>query len=109
MQISGKSPWIGIALIAGAAVAMQGCAVAAVATVAAGGGVGYAISQEPGESTASAAPATGDDTTAVPDASGEANAGSPSSEWSESTDTGEPTMLVEPQAPVESVEVQPIQ
>jgi hypothetical protein len=109
MQISGKSPWIGIALIAGAAVLMQGCAVAAVATVAAGGGVGYAISQEPGESTASAAPAEGDDMSNAPGASGEADTGSASTEWTEPTDSLEPTMLVEPQAPVESVEVQPIQ
>ncbi len=109
MQIPGKSAWIGIAMIAGAAVLMQGCAVAAVATVAAGGGVGYAMSKEPGESTASAAPAAGDETTAAPGASGEASVESPSTEWTEPTDSLEPTMLVEPQAPIESVEVQPIE
>ena len=59
----------------------------------AGGGVVYAVSQEPPETTASAAPSA----TGEPDSRGQPVAES------------EPVVLVEPQAPVETVEVQPIQ
>ena len=99
MRNSGKSLRTGLVLIAISAFLMQGCAALAVATVAAGGGVGYALSQNQHETTASAAPDADDEP----------------STWNEPTgatgpsDTGQPTNLVEPQAPVESVEVEPIQ
>ena len=80
-----------------------------VASVAAGGGLAYSFSNEPPETTASAAPPAGSDMTVEPAGAGETAAwGQPAAE-EEPLDLGEPVVLVEPQAPIESVEVQPIQ
>ena len=90
MRTSRKSPRTGLVLIVVSAFLMQGCAAAVVATAVAGGGVVYAVSQEPPETTASAA--TGE-----------------TDPWGQPVAESEPVVLVEPQAPVETVEVQPIQ
>ena len=99
MRTSGKSPRTGLLLIVISAFLMQGCAVAVVAGVAATGGTVYALSQEQPETTASAAPSAA----GQPDPWGQ-----PAAE-SEPPDVGQPVAWVEPQAPVESVEIQPIQ
>ena len=112
MRTSGKIPGTGFLFLALTAFALSGCVAAGVATVAAGGSLGLALGQEEPEETASAAPARGNDTTAAP-----ASAGAPgiSEPWrqpaaaSEPLDLGEPAVLVEPQAPVEEVVVQPIE
>ena len=109
MRTSGKSPRTGLVLIAVSAFLMQGCAAAAVATVAAGGGLGYAFSQEQPKTTASVAPTAGSDMTVAPAAAGEPDPWGQPAAASEPLDMGQPAVLVEPQAPVESVEVQPIQ
>ena len=93
MRTSGKSPRAGLVLIVVSAFLMQGCAAAVVATAVAGGGAVYAVSQEQPETTASAAPS----------AAGE------SDPWGQPVAESEPVVLVEPPAPVETVEVQPIQ
>ena len=99
MRTSGNSYRTGLVLIVVSAFLMQGCAAAVVATAVAGGGIGYAYSQEQPETIASAAPS----------APGEPDPwGQPPVE-SEPSDTGQPVVLVEPLAPIESVEVQPIQ
>jgi hypothetical protein len=99
MRTSGMSFRTGLVLIAVSAFLMQGCAAAVVATAVAGGGMGYVFSQEKPETIASAAPS----------ATGEPESwGQPAAE-SEPSDIGQPVVLVEPQAPIESVEVQPIQ
>ena len=99
MRTSGNSYRTGLVLIAVSALLMQGCAAAVVATAAAGGGMGYAFSQEQPETTASATPSVAGE----PDPWGQ-----PVAE-SEPSDLGQPVVLVEPLAPIESVEVQPIQ
>ncbi len=99
MRTSGKSPRTGLLLIVISAFLMQGCAVAVVAGVAATGGTVYALSQEQPETTASAAPSAADQ----PDPWGQSAA------ESEPSDINQPVAWVEPQAPIESVEVQPIQ
>ncbi len=99
MRTSGKSPWTGLVLIAASAFLMQGCAVAVVAGVAATGGTVYALSQEQPETTASAASS----------AAGESDPWVQPAAESEPPDIGQPVVWVEPQAPVETVEVQPIQ
>jgi hypothetical protein len=81
MRTSSNNYRAGLVLIAVSALLMQGCAAAVVATAAGVGGIGYAYSQEQPETIASAEP----------------------------SDIGQPVVLVEPQAPIESVEVQPIQ
>jgi len=92
-----------------AALLLSGCVAAGVATVAAGGGLGYAYSKEPPETTASAAPAAGrEDLSVKPAAASEPNPGAQPTAAYEPLDMGQPAVLVEPQAPVESVEVQPI-
>jgi hypothetical protein len=88
-----KSPRTGLVLIVVSAFLMQGCAAAVVATAVAGGGMVYAVSQEQPETIASAAPS----------AAGE------SDPWGQPVAESEAVVLVEPQAPVETVEVQPIQ
>ncbi len=93
MRTSGNSYRTGLFLIVVSAFLMQGCAAAVVATAVAGGGMGYAFSQEQPETIASAAPS----------AAGE------SDPWGQPAVESEPVVLVEPQAPIESVEVQPIQ
>ena len=93
MRTSGKSFRTGLVLIAVSAFLMQGCAAAVVATAVAGGGIGYAYSQEQPETIASA----------TPSAAGETDP------WGQPVAESEPVVLVEPQAPVETVEVQPIQ
>jgi hypothetical protein len=108
MQISGRSPGTGLVFVAMAALLMSGCVAAGIATVAAGGGLGYAFSKDKPETTASAAPAAGSDLTVEPAAGGEPDywnrpAASEPSGWRQPTD------LVSPTAPVERVEVQPIQ
>jgi hypothetical protein len=109
MRTFGKSPRTGLVLIAISAFLVQGCAVAVVGGVAAVGGLGYGLSREQPETAASAAPDAGSDKTVAPAAAGEPDTlGQPAAE-SEPEDMGQPAMLVEPQAPVESVEVQPIQ
>ncbi len=91
------------------ALMLSGCVAAGVATVAAGGGLGYALSKEEPKTPASAAPASGNDLTVEPAAAGGLDPwGQPVAE-SEPLDMGQPAVLVEPQAPVEAVEVQPIQ
>ncbi len=99
MRTSGISYRTGLVLIVVSAFLMQGCAAAVVATAVAGGGIGYAYSQEQPETIASAAPSA----TGEPDPWGQPPAESVPS------DIGQPVVLVEPQAPIESVEVQPIQ
>ena len=93
MRTSGKSFRTSLVLIAVSAFLMQGCAAAVVATAVAGGGMGYALSQEQPETIASAAPSA---------------AGEPDP-WGQPAAESEPVVLVEPQAPIESVDVQPIQ
>jgi hypothetical protein len=92
MRAFGKSPRTGLVLIVASAFLMQGCAAAAVATAAAGGGLAYSFSREQPETAAG-----------EPDPSGQATV------ETESLGTDQPVVLVEPQAPIESVEVQPIQ
>ena len=99
MGIIGKSPLTGLAILAVSAFLLQGCAVAVVGAVAGGGAVGYGFSQEKPQNTASAAPA------AVDEADPKAQ---PTPEPA-TTATSEPVMLVEPQAPVDAVEVQTLQ
>ena len=109
MQTSGKIPGTGLLFMAISALMLSGCVAAAVATVAAGGGLGYQLSKEPPETTASAAPAGREDLSVEPAAAGGLDPwGQPVAE-SEPLDMGQPAVLVEPQAPVEAVEVQPIQ
>ena len=109
MQTSGKIPGTGLLFMAISALMLSGCVAAGVATVAAGGGLGYALSKEEPKTTASAAPAGRSDLTVEPAAaSGLDPWGQPVTE-SEPLDMGQPAVLVEPQAPVEAVEVQPIQ
>ena len=92
-----------------ASLALSGCVAAGVATVAAGGGLGYAFSQEQPETTASAAPAGGSHATAEPAATGGLdNRGHPVA-TSEPPQSGQPTDLVNHTAPVEHVEVQSLQ
>ena len=91
-----------------AAIMLSGCVAAGVATVAAGGGLGYALSKEPPETTASAAPAAGSDMTVKPAAAGEPDPWGRPAAHDDSLDMGQPAILVEPQAPVEEVEVQQI-
>ncbi len=93
MRTSGNSYRTGLVLIVVSAFLMQGCAAAVVATAVAGGGIGYAYSQEQPETIASA----------TPSATGETDP------WGQPVAESEPVVLVEPQAPVETVEVQPIQ
>jgi len=91
-----------------AALMLSGCVAAGVATVAAGGGLGVALGKEKPETTASAAPAGGNDLPVQPAAASEPDPwGQPTAE-SEPLDMGQPAILVEPQAPIEAVEVQPI-
>ena len=91
MRTSSNSYRAALVLIAGSALLMQGCAAAVVATAAGVGGLGYAYSQEQSETIASATPSGGPDP------------------WGQPTAVSEPIVLVEPQAPIESVEVQTIQ
>jgi len=91
-----------------AAFMLSGCVAAGVATVAAGGGLGYAMSKEPPEETASAAPAAGHDTSVKPAAAGEPDPWGQPTAQDEPLDLGQPAVLVEPQAPIEEVEVQQI-
>jgi hypothetical protein len=109
MQTSGKIPGTGFLFIAIAALMLSGCVAAGVATVAAGGGLGYALGQEEPETTASAAPAGGSDLTVEPAAAGALDPWGQPVAQSEPLDMGQPAVLVEPQSPVEAVEVQPIQ
>ncbi len=102
MRTSGKIPGTGFLFLALAAFALSGCVAAGVATVAAGGSLGLALGQEEPAETASAAPASagapvGSEPWRQPAAAGEP------------LDLGEPAVLVEPQAPVEEVVVQPIE
>jgi hypothetical protein len=99
MRTSSNSYRAALVLIVGSALLMQGCAAAVVATAAGVGGMGYAISKEQPETIASAAPSAAGE----PDSWGQPAAGS------DSSDIGQPVVLVEPQAPIESVEVQTIQ
>ena len=108
MRNSGKGPVTGLVLVAIAAFGLSGCVAAGVAAVAAGGGLGYQLSKEPPETTASAAPPAGSDMTVEPVATSEPGPWGQPAAQSEPLDLGEPAVLVEPQAPVESVEVQPI-
>jgi len=109
MQTSGKIPGTGLLFMVISALMLSGCVAAGVATVAAGGGLGYALSKEEPKTTASAAPAGRSDLTVEPAAAGGLDPwGQPVAE-SEPLDMGQPAVLVEPQAPVEAVEVQPIQ
>ena len=94
--------------MASAAFVLSGCVAAGVATVAAGGGLGYALSKEPPETTASAAPAAGSDMTVEPAAAGGPDPWGQPAAQDEPLDLGQPAVLVEPQAPVEEVEVQQI-
>lgn len=103
MPISGRSPGTGLLFAAMAALLLSGCVAAGVATVAAGAGLGVAFNKEQPETTASAAPPAGNDLGAPPAAAGQPNA------WGRPAASSEPTVLVEPRAPVEKVEVQPIQ
>ncbi len=91
------------------ALMLSGCVAAGVATVAAGGGLGYALSKEEPETTASAAPAGGNDLMVEPAAASEPDPWGQPAAQGEPLDLGQPAVLVEPQAPVEAVEVQPIQ
>ncbi len=109
MQTSGKIPGTSLLFMAISALMLSGCVAAGVATVAAGGGLGYALSKEEPKTTASAAPADRSDLTVEPAAAGGLDPwGQPVAE-SEPLDMGQPAVLVEPQAPVGAVEVQPIQ
>ncbi|HEX9769088.1 MAG TPA: hypothetical protein VGA50_07925 [Kiloniellales bacterium] len=92
-----------------AALMLSGCVAAGIATVAAGGGLGYAFSKEKPETTASAAPAGGSDVTLEPAAAGEPDYWGRPAAPSEPSNWSQPTVLVEPQAPVEEVEIQPLQ
>jgi hypothetical protein len=87
---------------------LSGCVAAGIATVAAGGGLGYAYSKEKPETTASAAPAGSSHATVEP-AAGGLDAQSHPVAAGESSDWRQPTDLVHPTAPVEQVEVQPLQ
>lgn len=109
MQISGRSAGIGLVIAAMAALLLSGCVAAGIATIAAGGGLGYAFSKEKPETTASAAPAAGSDLTVEPAASGEPDYWNRPAAASQPSDWRQPTDLVSPTAPVEQVEVQPIQ
>lgn len=91
-----------------AALMLSGCVAAGVATVAAGGGLGYQLSKDPPETTASAAPAAGSDMTVEPAAASEPDSWGQPAAQNEPLDMGQPAVLVEPQAPVEEVEVQEI-
>lgn len=108
MRISGTIPGTGLVVSALAAFMLSGCVAAGVATVAAGGGLGYAYSKEPPPKTASAAPSGREFLPAAPAAASQpAPQAQPAAAY-EPLDMGQPAILVEPQAPVESVEVQPI-
>lgn len=109
MQTSGKIPGTGLLFMTMAALMLSGCVAAAVATVAAGGGLGYQLSKEPPETTASAAPAGREDLSVKPAAASELYPRAQPAAAYEPLDMGQPAVLVEPQAPVEAVEVQPIQ
>ncbi len=110
MRLSGTTSGAGLVAMALAAFMLSGCVAAGVATVAAGGGLGYAYSKEPPPKTASAAPAAGRE--ALPAAPATASQPAPQAQPAagayEPLDMGQPAILVEPRAPVESVEVQPI-
>jgi len=109
MRTSRQIPGTALVFTAMTALMLSGCVAAGVATVAAGGGLGYALSKEEPKTTASAAPAGRSDLTVEPAAAGGLDPwGQPVAE-SEPLDMGQPAVLVEPQAPVEAVEVQPIQ
>ena len=109
MQTSGKIPGTGLLFMAIAALMLSGCVAAGVVSVAAGGGLGVALGQEKKpETTASAAPAGGNDLPVEPAAASEPDPWGQSAAESEPLDMGQPAILVEPQAPVEAVEVQPI-
>lgn len=99
MAIIGRSPLTGLAFLAVSAMLLQGCAVAVAGAVAGGGAVGYGFSREKPQNTASATPA------AVDEADSKAQ---PTPEPATAA-TSEPVVLVEPPAPVEAVEVQPLQ
>ncbi len=109
MRTSRQIPGTGLLFMAIAALMLSGCVAAGVATVAAGGGLGYALSKEEPETTASAAPAGGNDLTVEPAAAGGLDPWGQPVAQNEPLDMGQPAVLVEPQAPVEAVEVQPIQ
>lgn len=109
MRTSARIPGTGLVLAATAALLLSGCVAAGIATVAAGGGLGYAFSREQPETTASAAPAGSAGMKAEPaTSSGLDNRGHPVA-TGETSGWQQPTALTEPQAPVERVEVQPLQ
>jgi hypothetical protein len=91
------------------ALMLSGCVAAGVATVAAGTGLGVAFTQDQPETTASAAPAGGSDMTMEPAAAGGLDDRGPPVAANEASDWRQPTDLVRPTVPVESVEVQSLQ
>lgn len=109
MRISGTTPRAGLVVVVLSAFMLSGCVAAGVATVAAGGGLGYAYTKEPPPNTASAAPAGREAVSAEPTAASQPSAAAQPTPVYEPLDMGEPAVLVEPQAPVESVEIQTLQ
>lgn len=108
MRLSGRLPGAGFLALAVTALLLPGCVAAGVATVAAGGTLGYAFSDEEAETTASTAPVENGTGQTYGQTSGQSS-GQTWSPAAEPMDLGEPAVLVEPQAPVEQVEIQPIQ
>ena len=93
MRMRGSS----LALLLGCGLMLSGCVAAVVATVTAGAGLGATLSLDKNQTAASVPPPASADFMVEPLAS------------DESIPPNEPTPLVGSQAPVESVEIQPIQ
>jgi hypothetical protein len=109
MRTSGRIPWAGLVSLTMAAFALSGCIAAGVATVAAGGGLGYAFTKDPPQTAATTTPASGGAATSQPATTGALDNRGYSGAASEPSYQSQPTNLVGSTAPVERVEVQPLQ
>ncbi len=95
----------GLALLMASGLMLSGCVAAGVASLAAGAGLGVTLGMEDKQTAEASKPTATDDTAVRPTTASE-------TVYVESSETGyveEPTPLVQPLAPVEAVESQPIQ